>query len=89
VDGADLVALYRVAAETIARIRQGRGPTIIECITLPGTQVTPAADPLAAMETYLQRKGLFNKGLRTRTEGAMTKKLDSLRGIEKPDLTGC
>ncbi|MGA9670703.1 MAG: thiamine pyrophosphate-dependent enzyme, partial [Terracidiphilus sp.] len=30
VDGHDVVAVYRVASESIARARQGRGPTLIE-----------------------------------------------------------
>ncbi len=33
VDGNDVVAVYRVASEAIARARKGAGPTLIECKT--------------------------------------------------------
>jgi len=32
VDGNDVVAVYRVAFEALARARQGRGGTLIECV---------------------------------------------------------
>jgi pyruvate dehydrogenase E1 component alpha subunit len=64
VDGSDVVAVYRVASESIARIRQGRGPTLIECVDLPAVH---SADPIATMETYLSRKGLFRPEFKAAT----------------------
>jgi hypothetical protein len=52
VDGADLVAIYRVASESIAYARNGRGPTLIDCL------MAKDADPVANMATYLASKGL-------------------------------
>ena len=74
VDAADAVAIYRVACEAIARARQGRGPTIIECIALHDAGAPPRvagrihieteqsvpSDPNLTMEEYLRRKGLWS-----------------------------
>ena len=56
VDGADAVAVYRVAHESIRRAREGGGPTIMECIAWPGNA---QQDPLAKLEDYLTGKDLF------------------------------
>jgi pyruvate dehydrogenase E1 component alpha subunit len=59
VDACDVVAVYRVASESIAHARQGFGPTLIECQHWHGPDST--RNPLLNMEKYLNRKGLFNK----------------------------
>jgi TPP-dependent pyruvate/acetoin dehydrogenase alpha subunit len=75
VDGNDVVAVYRVAFEAIARARQGGGPTLIECKTYRWnghSEIDSARyrdpeeaahqrsrDPIHLMEQYLTRKGLF------------------------------
>jgi TPP-dependent pyruvate/acetoin dehydrogenase alpha subunit len=75
VDAGDAVAIYRVACEAIARARQGRGPSIVECVTVhDGGATSPAAgrihiesehpvpnDPILTMEDYLKRKGLWSE----------------------------
>jgi TPP-dependent pyruvate/acetoin dehydrogenase alpha subunit len=53
VDGKDVVAVYRVASESIAHARKGHGPTLIDCPALD------AGDPLEKMRKYLSSKGLF------------------------------
>jgi TPP-dependent pyruvate/acetoin dehydrogenase alpha subunit len=58
VDGNDVVAVFRVASEAIARARKGHGPTIIEC------PLAYPADPIKNMEKYLIRKGLADEQLR-------------------------
>lgn len=55
VDGEDVVAVYRVASESMTRARQGRGPTLIQC------RRYTTGDPLQSMEQYLTRKGLFSE----------------------------
>jgi TPP-dependent pyruvate/acetoin dehydrogenase alpha subunit len=75
VDGNDAVAVYRVAYESITRIRQGGGPTLIHCTEV--NHDTPASsrngasnnhyphnsnDPVIFMKAYLRRKGLFHEG---------------------------
>jgi TPP-dependent pyruvate/acetoin dehydrogenase alpha subunit len=64
VDGDDVVAIYRVATESIARIRQGRGPTLIECLACPATEAQ-GNDPIVKMERYLSRKGLFREEIKS------------------------
>ncbi|MGB6191729.1 MAG: thiamine pyrophosphate-dependent enzyme [Terracidiphilus sp.] len=77
VDSDDVVAVYRVASESIARARQRRGATLIDCIAnraaseeRAGAGANDVADPIAIMERHLARNGLFNRGLRKKiTEG--------------------
>jgi pyruvate dehydrogenase E1 component alpha subunit len=75
VDAGDAVAIYRVAYEAIARARQGRGPSIVECTSVHEAHTTfqiadrihieaehPVLnDPNLTMEGYLRRKGLWNE----------------------------
>ena len=65
VDGADVVAVYRVASEAIVHARKGRGPTLIECLR------SPSADPLLIMQNYLAQKGLFSPRLKRETTAAL------------------
>ena len=52
VDGNDVVAVYRVASESITHARKGHGPTLIDC------RLSFPADPLQNMQNYLIGKGL-------------------------------
>jgi len=52
VDGSDVVAMYRVATESITHARKGHGPSFIDC------RLSIAADPLRNMQDYLVGKGL-------------------------------
>jgi TPP-dependent pyruvate/acetoin dehydrogenase alpha subunit len=52
VDGNDVVAMYRVATESITHARKGHGPSFIDC------RLSIAADPLQNMQQYLIGKGL-------------------------------
>jgi pyruvate dehydrogenase E1 component alpha subunit len=57
VDGADVVAVWRVAQESIHRARNGAGPTLIECpIQLPGSW-----EPLAHLERYMKRRDAWDE----------------------------
>ncbi len=58
VDGNDVVAVYRVATESIFHARKGHGGTLIECVHTPGT------DPLRTMENYLRGKSLYTLALK-------------------------
>lgn len=64
VDGNDVVAVYRVATESIAHARKGSGATLIHCLV----DRTKANDPILKMEHYLQRKGLYNERLRLKAD---------------------
>jgi TPP-dependent pyruvate/acetoin dehydrogenase alpha subunit len=92
VDGNDVVAVYRVAQEAIARARQGGGPTLIECKTYRWyghSEIDPAKyrdpeeveywkakDPIANMERYLGEKGLFPEGWKQELQDSFNKRLD-------------
>lgn len=57
VDGADAIALYRVAQESLERVRGGGGPVLIECVPFHvqgERRVT--ADPVAQMHEYLLQR---------------------------------
>jgi TPP-dependent pyruvate/acetoin dehydrogenase alpha subunit len=88
VDGNDVVAVYRVANEAISRARLGRGPTLIKCepFRLSGIKTGDGngranarhtLDPISNMETYLRRKGLFQRHLRTEILVGFTRELDA------------
>jgi pyruvate dehydrogenase E1 component alpha subunit len=88
VDSNDVVAVYRVANEAISRARLGRGPTLIECqpFRLTGMAAddgngrakrSNSLDPISNMETYLRRKGLFQRHLRSEILAGFTRELDA------------
>jgi pyruvate dehydrogenase E1 component alpha subunit len=70
VDGNDVVAVYRVACESLERVRQGGGPVLVEGKTYRSHAQSKRRDansqpwrserdPLAHMERYLKAKRLF------------------------------
>ena len=93
VDGNDVVAVYRVAQEAIARARRGQGPTLIECKTYRWyghSEIDPAKyrdpeeverwkakDPIAGMEKYLTGKGLFTAEWKQEIVDGFNKELDA------------
>jgi TPP-dependent pyruvate/acetoin dehydrogenase alpha subunit len=93
VDGNDVVAVYRVAQEAIARARRGQGPTLIECKTYRWyghSEIDPAKyrdpeeverwkvkDPIASMERYLTGKGLFTAAWKQEIVDGFNKELDA------------
>jgi pyruvate dehydrogenase E1 component alpha subunit len=91
VDGNDVIAVYRVAQEAIRRARQGYGPALIECqssrwrstpdadsldLGLGAVEPPQSADPVARMEAYLQRKGLWSDKWKRKLVEDFTRKLD-------------
>jgi TPP-dependent pyruvate/acetoin dehydrogenase alpha subunit len=66
VDQTDVVAMYRVAFESIHKARHDGGPTVIEAAAWqPPTKQRAkdtdfATDPIVKMEAYLAGKGLFS-----------------------------
>lgn len=82
VDGADAVALYRVATESMAHARRGSGPTFVDCKPWIYAGQTAAerkksADSIYRMEEYLTRKGLFDKKLKASVTAQFRKELDA------------
>ncbi len=92
VDGNDVVAVYRVAREAIARARRGEGPTLIECKTYRWyghSEIDPAKyrtaeeleywksrDPIPAMERYLEKHGLWSDGWKQELIDEFNKEID-------------
>ncbi len=89
VDGNDVVAVYRVAQESIIRARQGSSPTLIEARfsaapTLAkrhpantNGHLTGHPDPLVFMENYLSGKGLFSPAWKDTLVATFRAQLDS------------
>jgi TPP-dependent pyruvate/acetoin dehydrogenase alpha subunit len=59
VDAADPVALYRVAQESMLRIRAGGGPVLMECIPfqIPGKRAE-STDPILTMQQFMLPRGV-------------------------------
>ena len=74
VDSSDVVAVYRVGYEAIARARQGRGPTLINCqrFRLDGRKSS-----IHNMESYLRGKGLFRPPLKRQIMAGLTNDLNA------------
>jgi len=88
VDRNDVVAVYRVASESITHARKGNGPTFIECKTFnvpiangrpaqPKSPLPPAGDSIRNMENYLTRKGLFTPQYKQTVLAEFSAKLDA------------
>ena len=80
VDGNDVVAVYRVAHESLERVRNGGGPVLIEGKTyrpvgqaLLGTE----RDPLTHMERYLRSKTLFTERWKNQLIHRFSRDLDA------------
>jgi TPP-dependent pyruvate/acetoin dehydrogenase alpha subunit len=82
VDANDVVAVYRVAYESLERVRQDGGPVLIEGKTwrLPGKRLRRAeSDPLIHMEQYLGARGLFSKRWKDQLVRQFSREIDSAR----------
>jgi TPP-dependent pyruvate/acetoin dehydrogenase alpha subunit len=85
VDANDVVAVYRVAYESVERVRQGGGPVLVEA--KPYRLYSPTKrrlatrrrerDPLAHMERYLKAKGLFSSRWKDQVVQEFSQKLDA------------
>jgi TPP-dependent pyruvate/acetoin dehydrogenase alpha subunit len=73
VDGSDVVAVYRVATEAIAHARKGNGATLIVC----KAERAMAHDPIAKMEAYLTRKGIFSEAMKVEAASGFAKELNA------------
>jgi pyruvate dehydrogenase E1 component alpha subunit len=79
VDGNDVVAVYRVAHESLERVRQGDGPVLIEAKAYRQTDQTGRGkhDPLTHMEKYLAAKKLFHPRWKNRIVEEFSQELDA------------
>ena len=74
VDGKDAVAVWRAVHESIHRARNGAGPTLIEY----ETQSSSACDPLAHMEHYMKKRGVWDDRWRRDTANRIEGESQSL-----------
>jgi TPP-dependent pyruvate/acetoin dehydrogenase alpha subunit len=82
VDGNDVVAVYRVAHESLERVRQAGGPVLIEgrAWQQAGKRVSRADnDPLIHMEQYLKARGLFSQRWKDKLLRQFSREIDSAR----------
>jgi TPP-dependent pyruvate/acetoin dehydrogenase alpha subunit len=91
VDADDIVAIYRVACESIHKARHGGGPTLIQAISFPApsnkahSQRNP--DAILKMEEYLAVKGLFSSRWKQKLIDSFNRDVDSaLIAGKKPTL---
>jgi len=67
VDSHDAVGVYRVAFEAVTHARRGSGPTLIQCVPSPFTQIEDQRScPLLKMERYLADRELITGGWATK-----------------------
>jgi pyruvate dehydrogenase E1 component alpha subunit len=74
VDGRDVVAVWRVAQESIHRARNGAGPTLIDCTT------ESARDPLEHMEHYMRKRNVWDDDWKDKTEAGITGEIQKAAG---------
>jgi len=74
VDGRDVVAVWRVAQESIHRARNGAGPTLIDCRT------ESARDPLEHMEHYMRKRNLWDEEWKEKTEAEIAAEIEKAAG---------
>jgi TPP-dependent pyruvate/acetoin dehydrogenase alpha subunit len=81
VDGNDVVAVYRVACESLERMRRGDGPVLAEGKTYRHAGQTRLGarrnDPLTHMERYLTAKKLFHPRSKNRLVQEFSKERDA------------
>ena len=78
VDGNDVVAVYRVAYESLQRVRQGGGAVLIEGKTyLEDGKALRRADPIVHMERYLKARGLFSPEWKDRLVRKFSREIDA------------
>ena len=81
VDGNDVVAVYRVAHESLDRVRHGDGPVLVEGKTYrtAGQRRLSkgARDPLNHMERYLTAKKLFSERWKQKVMDGFSRRLDA------------
>ena len=86
VDAGDVLAVYRVASESIGRARGVRGPTLIECVDhallFPESAVRDegSTDPMRVMQEHLGKKKIPADALR-KVEGRVRRKVHAALGV--------
>ena len=83
VDGGDVVAVWRVAQESIHRARGGAGPTLIDS-QVPARQsnsLPGAGDPLERMQHYLNKRKLWKPSWKDELTRKFTAEIDQAQSV--------
>ena len=75
VDGRDVVAVWRVAQESIHRARNGAGPTLIDCRT------ESTRDPLEHMEHYMRKRNVWDEKWKEKTEAEIAGEIEKAGAV--------
>jgi TPP-dependent pyruvate/acetoin dehydrogenase alpha subunit len=77
VDASDAVALYRVAQESLGRMRGGDGPVLVECVAFPAKdrQRATIADPIVQMRGFLLGRKVCSEAWLDRAGDALTRQI--------------
>jgi TPP-dependent pyruvate/acetoin dehydrogenase alpha subunit len=75
VDAGDAVALYRVAQESLGRMRGGDGPVLVECVTLAVKGTRGVMDPLVQMREFLLGRKVCSEGWLDRAGDSLTRQI--------------
>ena len=75
VDAGDAVALYRVAQESLGRMRGGDGPVLVECVAFPVKEKRRAVvvDPIVQMRGFLLGRKVCSAAWLDRAGDALTR----------------
>jgi TPP-dependent pyruvate/acetoin dehydrogenase alpha subunit len=81
VDAGDAVALYRVAQESMGRIRGGDGPVLIECLEFhrPAKGKEVAVDPLVQLGDILVRRKVCTKAWQQKAGDKLRRRIMATR----------
>ncbi len=81
VDAGDAVAVYRVAQESMGRIRGGDGPVLIECLEFshPAKGKEVAVDPLVQLGDILVRRNVCTKAWRQKAGDRLRRRITAAR----------
>jgi TPP-dependent pyruvate/acetoin dehydrogenase alpha subunit len=80
VDASDAVALYRVAQESLGRMRGGDGPVLVECVALAVKGRRGVVDPLVQMREFLLGRRVCSEAWLDRAGEALTRQIAAATG---------
>jgi TPP-dependent pyruvate/acetoin dehydrogenase alpha subunit len=80
VDASDAVALYRVAQESLGRMRGGDGPVLVECVALAVKGRRGVVDPLVQMREFLLGRKVCSEAWLDRAGEALTGQIVAATG---------
>ena len=86
VDASDAVALYRVAQESLGRMRGGDGPVLVECVAFPveGRRRSAMVDPLVKMRGFLVGRKVCSEAWLDQAGDAVARQIAAAAGKAGP-----